>query len=56
MRALAAAGATDVDVGYSASVTRLIEVPADALHQVEAALADATAGRATMSYDEPSRP
>lgn len=56
VRVLAAAGATDVDVGYGASVTRLIEVPADALHQIEAALADATAGRATMSYDEPTSP
>ena len=56
VRALAAAGATDVDVGYGANVTRLVEVPADALHQIEAALADATAGRATMSYDEPNPP
>lgn len=48
IRAMAAAGATDVDVGYGAAVTRLIEVPADNVELLVSAVADATSGRATV--------
>lgn len=49
MRAMASVGATDVDVGYGTSVTRLVEVPDSSLELLENAVADGTAGRATVS-------
>ena len=48
VRAMAAAEATDVDVGYGAAVTRLVEVPADNVELLVSAIADATSGRATV--------
>ncbi len=48
VRAMAAVGATDVDVGYGTAVTRLIEVPADNVELLVSSIADATSGRASV--------
>ncbi len=50
VRAMASVRATDVEVIYAAGVTRYVEVPVDAASGLTIAIADATAGRATLSF------
>lgn len=51
VRAMSSVRSTDVDVAYAAAVTRYIEVAADDVQQLETAIADATAGRASVSFE-----
>lgn len=51
VRSIGLVGATDRDVVYGSSVTRRIEVAADLVPALSAALADATAGRVLIQTD-----
>ena len=53
-KALAAAGAADVEVFYGVAVTRLVEVPVGSEADLRRAIANATAGRAELDVTNTS--
>ena len=51
-RALAVHGATDAGASYGVQVTRTLQVPVTAIEALTAAVADASAGRAKLTFDD----